>query len=153
MVKSPETMAASNPTRLILLVEDRVDRVDTIGEVLRGSSFPYRLINIGTPDRVLRYLRRQGDYSEAIRPDLILLSLNLADSDGRELLRDIKSDPQLRRMPIVVLTDGISSSDVLDIYALHGNSCTIADREREQLSRIIKRIEDFWFGIVTLPSE
>jgi chemotaxis family two-component system response regulator Rcp1 len=146
-------METSTPARLILLVEDRPDRVHMIADVLRGSSVPHHLITLDRREQVLDYLRRRGNYTDAVRPDLILLNLDLTHQDGLALLGEIKNDPILRRTPIVVLTNAMTQEDILGIYALQGNCCTVAAEEIERLSQIVKRIEEFWLGIVTLPSE
>lgn len=146
-------MEATTAKRLILLVEDNPDRVQIVADVLRGSAVPHRLVTLEKIDGVMDFLRRQGAYTDAPRPDLILLNLDLSHQDGRALLANIKGDSTLRRIPVVVLTNRMTQAEILSIYTLHGNCCAIAAQEVERLAQIVEQIENFWLGIVTLPRE
>lgn len=99
------------------------------------------------------FLHHQGNYSDAPRPDLILLDLNLPGKDGLEVLAEIKTHSRLRRIPIVVLTLSDRAEDILTAYSLQGNCYVIKSSDIESLVQLVKRIEEFWLGIVTLPVE
>lgn len=146
-------MDGSTADRLILVIADNPTHVHQIQTAFQDSEVPHHLVAIASVSEAIAFLRRQGDYSAASRPDLILLDLHLPDKHGRELLLEIKGDPKLRRIPIIVLTTSMEEDDILDSYALQGNCYVIKSSDLEQLFRVVKRIEEFWFGIVTLPVE
>lgn len=139
--------------RRILVVQENPDHRELIEQVFAESTAPHQLVAIADGKQALDYLQRRGDYRDAVRPDLVLLELDLPEKNGREILAEIKADPQLRRIPIVVLTLSSSDEDIVQTYALHGNCYVIKSSDRAQLAQIIKRIEEFWLGIVTLPLE
>src|SRR5437867_12486192 len=97
------------------------------------------------------FLRRQGEYANTPRPDLILLDLNLPKKDGREVLREIKEDESLKLIPIVVLTTSKAEEDIVKSYSLHANCYVTKPLGLEQFVRVVQSIEDFWFTIVKLP--
>jgi CheY-like chemotaxis protein len=97
-------------------------------------------------------LRKEGIYADAPQPELILLDLNLPKKDGREVLAEIKADPNLRRIPVVVLTTSSSEEDILKIYDLHANCYITKPVDLEQFMGVVKSIEDFWVSVVKLPS-
>jgi CheY-like chemotaxis protein len=99
----------------------------------------------------LAFLRREGDFADAPRPDLILLDLNLPKKDGREVLADIKADPTLRRIPVVVLTVSKDEEDILKSYDLYANCYVTKPINMEQFIAVVRSIEDFWLTIVKLP--
>jgi CheY-like chemotaxis protein len=101
----------------------------------------------------LAFLRKQGKYADAPRPDLILLDLNLPRKDGREVLADVKADPGLKRIPVVVLTTSQSDTDILQAYELAANCFITKPVDFDQFVKIVQTIEDFWFTVVKLPSE
>lgn len=139
--------------RLVLVVEDNAAHSRLIQDAFNQSAVRHQIVTIAEGDRALDYLHRRGEYPEAQRPDLILLELNLASKDGRDILADIKADSQLRRIPIVVLTLSASEEDVLKSYTLQGNCYVVKSSDLDQLFQIVQRIEEFWLGIVTLPLE
>jgi two-component system, chemotaxis family, response regulator Rcp1 len=100
----------------------------------------------------LSFLRKEGIYADALQPELILLDLNLPKKDGREVLAEIKADPNLRRIPVVVLTTSSSEEDILKIYDLHANCYITKPVDLEQFMGVVKSIEDFWVSVVKLPS-
>jgi len=102
-------------------------------------------------ESAMDYLHRQGAHTNAVRPDLILLDLNLPRKDGREVLDEIKSDPQLRRIPVVILTTSRAEEDVLKSYNLHANCYITKPIDLSQFMKVVKSIEDFWLSIVVLP--
>ncbi len=101
----------------------------------------------------MAFLRQEGEYSTAPRPDLILLDLNLPKKDGREVLAEIKTDSKLKRIPVIVLTTSQNEDDIFHSYDLHVNCYITKSRNISQLFKIVKRIEDFWLETVTLPPE
>jgi two-component system, chemotaxis family, response regulator Rcp1 len=139
--------------RLILVIEDNLDHVRQIEASFQESQVPHRLVAIANGQQAIDFLYRRGDYADALRPDLILLDLNLPGKDGREILADIKGDRQLRRIPIVVLTTSNDTADISKTYALQGNCYVIKTSDVDQLFQLVRRIEEFWLGIVTLPIE
>ncbi|WP_310425722.1 response regulator [Chamaesiphon sp. VAR_48_metabat_135_sub] len=142
-------MDESDSERLILLIDDDRDRAQLIETALQ--SFQHRVITIADGIEAIDFLNRRGDYLDAPRPDLILLELNLPGNEGQDLLAKIKAEPQLRRIPIVVLTTAASEADIFSTYLLQGNCHIVKSTDLDRLRQIVQRIEEFWFGIVTLP--
>lgn len=147
-------MKASPPVdgHLILVVDHDTSHSAIIRQVLQEQPNS-RLVVLQDGLTALDFLHQRGDYTIAERPHLILLDLNLPGKDGREVLADVKSDPQLRRIPIIVLTASDAPEDILRSYVEQGNCYVIKATDSEQLSLTIKRIEAFWLEIVTLPLE
>ncbi|AKG23689.1 response regulator [Calothrix sp. 336/3] len=139
--------------KIIFLVEDNKADIRLIQEVLKNSIIPHEVIIVRDGMDAMAYLRQEGEYVGAIRPDLILLDLNLPKKDGREVLAEIKSDPKLKRIPVVVLTTSHNEDDIFHSYDLHVNCYITKSRNLNQLFQIVKGIEDFWLSTVTLPSE
>ena len=137
--------------KIIFLVEDNKADIRLIQEALKNSSVPHQIITVRNGMDAMAYLRQEGDYAEAIRPDLILLDLNLPKKDGREVLAEIKSDPDLKRIPVVVLTTSRNEDDIFHSYNLHVNCYITKSRNISELFQIVKGIESFWFSTVTLP--
>jgi chemotaxis family two-component system response regulator Rcp1 len=135
----------------ILLVEDNPSDVLLTEIAMRECKIANRLSLTSDGEAALAFLRRQLPYADAPRPDLVLLDLNLPRMDGRELLREIKFDSALRAIPVVVLTTSSAESDVLHSYDLHANAYVTKPLDMEQFVRVVKGIDDFWFGIVRLP--
>ena len=135
----------------ILLVEDNPGDARLTREALRDTKVHNRL-NVATDGvEALAYLRRQGKYAHAARPDLILLDLNLPRKDGREVLAEIKADDDLRSIPVVVLTTSRAEQDIVRSYNLHANAYVTKPVDLDQFITVVKSIEDFWFTIVRLP--
>ncbi len=137
----------------ILLVEDNPGDVRLTMEALKEGKV-YNKLHVA-PDGVaaLAFMRREGRYAEAPRPDLILLDLNLPKKDGREVLEEIKNDPDLRRIPVVILTTSQAEQDILKSYNLHANCYITKPVDLEQFIHVIKTVDSFWLSIVKLPSE
>lgn len=144
--------ASTVDERLILVVDPNATHSGIIRQVLQNHS-NYRLVVLQDGIMALDFLHQRGEYTMAKRPHLILLDLNLSGKDGREVLADIKSDPHLRRIPIIVLTASDAPEDILHSYVEQGNCYVIKAANSEQLTQTIKRIEAFWLEIVTLPRE
>ena len=102
---------------------------------------------------VLAFLHQEGKYAQALRPDLVLLDLNLPKKDGREVLAEIKADERLRRIPVVILTTSSSEQDIFKTYDLHANCYITKPVNLDQFFTVVKTIEDFWLAIVKLPQE
>lgn len=137
----------------ILLIEDNPGDQRLAQETLKDSRILNRLHIVEDGEQAMAFLRREGGYADAPRPDLIVLDLNLPRRDGREVLREVKEDPDLRRIPVVVLTISEAEEDVLRSYDLHANCYITKPIDLEQFSRVVKSVEGFWFTIVTLPSK
>ncbi len=135
----------------ILLVEDNPGDIRLAEEALRESKVSNQLYTVKDGVEALSYLRKEGKYREAVRPDLILLDLNLPKKDGREVLAEIKEDPYLKRIPVVILTISSDEMDVLKSYNLHANCYITKPIDINQFHKVVKAIDDFWFTIVKLP--
>ncbi|MBE9216992.1 response regulator [Plectonema cf. radiosum LEGE 06105] len=139
--------------KIIFLVEDNKADVRLIQEALKNSSLPHEVVTVRDGMEAMAFLRREGEYNTAPRPDLILLDLNLPKKDGREVLAEIKTDAKLKRIPVIVLTTSHNEDDIFHSYDLHVNCYITKSRNISQLFQIVKRIEDFWLATVTLPPE
>jgi chemotaxis family two-component system response regulator Rcp1 len=136
----------------ILLVEDNAADVRLTQEVLKDSKVRNNLIVANNGQEALTCLRRQGKYTGAPRPDLILLDLNLPVMDGREVLEKIKADDDLKRIPVVILTTSKAEEDILRTYNLHANCYVTKPVDLDQFVTVVKSLEDFWLAIVKLPN-
>jgi chemotaxis family two-component system response regulator Rcp1 len=137
----------------ILLVEDNPGDVRLTQEALKEAKVSNRLCVVEDGVAAMEFLRKEGSYASAPRPDLILLDLNLPRKDGREVLEEIKQDPGLMRIPVVVLTTSRAEEDILRTYDLHANCYVTKPVDLDQFITIVKSIEDFWLTIVRLPGE
>jgi CheY-like chemotaxis protein len=135
----------------ILLVEDNPGDVRLTQEALKEAKVCNHLSVADDGAKALDFLFKRGAYTKAPRPDLILLDLNLPKKDGREVLREIKSDASLRVIPVVVLTTSQAEEDVLKTYDLHVNCYITKPIDLTQFLNVVKAIEDFWLTIVKLP--
>ena len=136
----------------ILLVEDNPGDIRLTKEALKEGKLLNKLYVAEDGVEALRFLRREGEYADAPRPDLILLDLNLPKMDGREVLEEIKSDGQLKLIPVVVLTTSKAEEDILKVYNLHANCYITKPVDLNQFLEVIKSIKDFWLAIVRLPN-
>lgn len=135
----------------ILLVEDSPSDTDLTVEALAAAKISNRLSVVEDGVQAMQFLRRQGGYAQAPRPDLILLDLNLPRKDGREVLADIRADEKLTAIPVVVLTTSQAEKDVLHAYALHANCYITKPVDFQQFMEVVRAIEDFWLTVVKLP--
>jgi two-component system, chemotaxis family, response regulator Rcp1 len=135
----------------ILLVEDNEADVRLTLEVLADSKVRNNIIVAKDGVEALSCLRRQGRFKGMRRPDLVLLDLNLPIKDGREVLAEIKSEPDLQSIPVVVLTTSKAEEDILRTYKLHANCFITKPVDLEQFVTVVNYIEDFWLAIVKLP--
>jgi len=136
----------------ILLVEDNPADIRLTEEAIRESKISSDLDIVKDGVEAISYLKKTGKYSKACRPNLILLDLNLPKKSGLEVLREIKQDKDLRRIPIVVLTISANEEDLMRAYDLHANCFVNKPLEIKDFYKIVKAIEDFWFKIVNLPN-
>jgi chemotaxis family two-component system response regulator Rcp1 len=137
----------------ILLVEDNPGDVRLTVEALREGRVPNNLHVASDGVEALEFLRRAGQFANAPRPDMVLLDLNLPRKDGREVLAEIKADPDLRRIPIVVLTTSQAERDVLQSYNLHANCYITKPVDIDAFFATVRSIDSFWLAVVRLPSE
>jgi CheY-like chemotaxis protein len=135
----------------ILLVEDNLGDIRLTQEALKAAKVSNNLFFVQDGIDALEFLRRAGKYAAAPRPDIILLDLNLPRMDGRELLAEIKSDPDLKRIPVVILTTSKAEEDILRTYNLHANCSITKPVDLHQFIQVVQSIEDFWFTVVKLP--
>jgi two-component system, chemotaxis family, response regulator Rcp1 len=142
-----------SPMRLveILLVEDSPSDAELTVEALREAKMRNRLSIVEDGVQAMEFLRRQGQYGNAPRPDLIMLDLNLPRKDGREVLAEIKADPKLQNIPVVVLTTSRAEQDILRSYNLHANCYVTKPVDFDRFVEVAHSIESFWLSIVVLP--
>lgn len=136
----------------ILLVEDSPGDVRLTREALSEAKVRNNMFVVGDGIEALACLRREGKYADATRPDLILLDLNLPRMNGFEVLEAIKSDDNLKLIPVVILTTSQAEQDIVKGYDLHANAYVTKPVDLEQFIHVIKSIEDFWLEIVKLPN-
>ena len=137
----------------ILLVEDNPADVELTQYVMKQGKIFVNLHVAVDGFEALNFLRREGQYADVPRPDLVLLDLNLPGKDGREVLAEMKSDPNLKTIPVVVLTTSQSEVDVLKSYNLGANCFISKPIGMEEFAKVVNSIEDFWFTIVRLPQK
>ena len=137
----------------VLLVEDNPADVRLTQEAFREGRAANHLSVVSDGVEALEFLHRTGNYTNAPRPDLILLDLNLPRKNGREVLEEIKSDSSLRRIPVMILSTSAADWDLRHAYNLHANCFIEKPVDVEQFLRVVRSIGDFWFNIVTLPTD
>jgi len=135
----------------ILLIEDNPGDVRLTEEVLKENKLRNNLSVARDGKEALAFLRRQGKHSKAIRPDLILLDLNLPKKDGREVLEEIKADENIKRIPVVVLTTSAADKDIFMSYENNANCYITKPVDLEKFINVVQAIENFWLTIVKLP--
>jgi CheY-like chemotaxis protein len=136
----------------ILLVEDNPGDVFLTQEAFREGKIIHRISVAEDGVEAIRFLKREGQYKNAPEPDLILLDLNLPKKDGRELLAEVKSDPSLQHIPVIVLTTSRADQDVARAYRLHANCYLTKPIQMDSFLSMIRSVEDFWLNIVRLPA-
>ena len=135
----------------ILLVEDSPSDTELTVEALKEAKIRNHLSTVEDGVQAMEFLRRQGRFARAPRPDLIMLDLNLPRKDGREVLAEIKTDPDLKTIPVVVLTTSRAEQDVLRAYQLNANCYITKPVDFDQFLNVVRSIESFWLFVVTLP--
>lgn len=136
----------------ILLVEDDPGDVFVTRRALERAKITNTLHVAADGEEAMRFLRREGEHAGMARPDLVLLDLNLPKKDGRQVLEEVKSDAELRRIPVVVLTTSAAEEDVLRSYDLHANLYVTKPVEVEKFLDVVRQIDDFFVTVVRLPS-
>ncbi|GAB3451284.1 response regulator [Actinophytocola sediminis] len=146
----------AEPTELdvvdVLLVEDDDGDVLMTREAFEHHKIRNNLHVVNDGEQALQFLHREGDYADAPRPGLILLDLNLPRRDGREVLAELKNDPELRLIPVVVLTTSEAEEDIVRSYALHANAYVSKPVDFERFIEVIRQIDDFFVTVVKLPN-
>jgi two-component system, chemotaxis family, response regulator Rcp1 len=137
----------------ILLVEDNPGDVRLMTETFREGKIRNRLSVVEDGVAALAFLRREGTYGSAPRPDLILLDLSLPRRSGQEVLAEIKQDPDLKRIPVVVITSSEAERDIVEAYNNHVNCYLVKPVDLEQFMGVVRSVEDFWLSVVKLPPE
>ena len=143
----PELLNAIN----VLLVDDDPGDTLMIREAFADNKVRNELVCVSDGVEAMRYLRREGEYASALRPDLILLDLNLPRKDGREVLAEIKGDSELSTIPVVVLTTSHAEEDVLRSYQLHANAYVTKPVDFERFIEVVRQIDEFFVTVVKLP--
>lgn len=147
-------MTAESPRSInILIVEDSPTDILIAREALSQAKLVNRLQVVEDGVEALAFLRRQGRYADAPRPDVIMLDLNLPRMSGQEVLAVIKADPDLKTIPVVVLTTSRAEADVLRAYDLHANCYVVKPLDFPAFVEVVRSIRHFWFSVVTLPPE
>ena len=137
----------------ILMAEDNPDDIELTVEALKDSRVRNHLIVVKDGEEAISYLQGKGKYQHAVRPDLILLDLNMPKKNGRDVLREIKNDPKLKRIPVVILTTSQAEEDIAHTYDLHANCYITKPVDFNQFLKVVKSIEDFWLTVVKLPPQ
>ena len=137
----------------ILLVEDNPGDVDLTLEALEEAKLRNHVRVAKDGVEAMQFLRQEGRFTDAPRPDLILLDLNMPRKDGREVLAELKEDPDLKRIPVVVLTTSEAEQDVLDAYEHSANAYIVKPVDFDQFFATIKSLEDFWLTVVRYPKK
>jgi CheY-like chemotaxis protein len=135
----------------VLLVEDDPGDVVLIREAFEHNKVYNSLNVVADGEQALRYVRAEGEFADAPRPDLILLDLNLPRRDGREVLAEIKGDPELRTIPVVILTTSEAEEDIVRSYDLHANAYVTKPVDFDRFVEVVRQIDDFWVSVVKLP--
>ena len=135
----------------ILLVEDSETDAELTLEALKQGKLQNTVHHVRDGEEAMRYLRKEGEFANALRPDLILLDLNMPRLDGREVLKRIRADEVLNVIPVVVLTTSNQDKDILESYGLHANSYIVKPVELKSFFDVVKEINNFWVRVVALP--
>lgn len=135
----------------ILLAEDNPGDVRLVQEALREAKVINRLTVASDGVEVLEALRCQGKFAHLPRPDILLLDLNLPRKDGRAVLAEVKADPQLMRLPVVIMTSSAAEEDIVRAYDLHANAYVTKPLDFDRFIEVVHAIESFWLQAVTLP--
>lgn len=145
-------MIPENPKLVqILLVEDNPEEVLLTQETLKDAKVANQVHVAEDGERALRFARQEGEYASAPRPDLILLDLNLPRKDGRGVLTELKADPDLRRIPVIVLTTSASDQDMLQAYDNSVNAYIRKPVSLDRFTEVVNSVDHFWLGVVSLP--
>ena len=138
-------------TQNILLVEDNPADILLTREAFKEGSIPHEMNAVNDGVEAISYLKRAGKYADAVRPDLILLDINLPKKNGFEVLTEIKQDPDLKHIPAIVLSTSGSKHDIRRAYELHANCYLVKPVELDDFLRVIRSLENFWFNVAAIP--
>jgi two-component system response regulator len=136
---------------IVLLAEDNPADFQLTAEALKESKIRNQLFHVNDGVEVLEFLRKKDKYTDVPRPDVILMDLNMPRKDGRRALKEIKEDPDLKTIPVVILTVSDAEEDIVKSYNLHANCYVTKPMDLDEFSRVVRGIENFWFTIVKLP--
>ena len=136
----------------ILLIEDSPDDILLTEEALADAKIANELHSVMDGEAAMDFLHGRGDYEGQVTPDVVLLDLNLPKKDGRQVLREIKEDPRLKRIPVIVLSTSGAAEDVLNAYDHHVNAYVQKPIDFDEFIRAVRSLEDFWLSIVRLPN-
>lgn len=136
----------------ILLVEDSESDADLTREALKRGIVPSKVNHVEDGVAAMHYLRRTGPFPDAVRPDVMLLDLNLPGKDGRQLLKEIREDQELSELPVIVLTTSTDEDDIVQAYGLHASCYVAKPVDVNQFFAVIRSLEEFWLTRVQLPS-
>jgi two-component system, chemotaxis family, response regulator Rcp1 len=150
--KDPTAHTGSGKPIEVLLVEDSPDDACWTMEALREGKVRNRVTWVEDGVEALAYLRNEGEHATAHRPDLVLLDLNLPKKNGREVLKEIKKDPDLKRIPVVIMTMSDDQKDIDETYDLHANCYVTKPVDLNRFMGVVRQIEDFWLTVVKLPA-
>jgi len=139
------------PIEILLVEDDPGDAKRTI-DALKDGRLRNRITHVKDGREAMAYLWREGEYANAPRPDLILLDLNMPRMNGQEVLAEVKEDPDLRRIPVVMMTSSEQEKDIMTAYNLHVNSYVVKPVDVDQFIGAVRSIEQFWFTVVKLPA-
>lgn len=137
----------------ILLVEDNEGDVQLTIEAFKEAKIRNQIKVVRDGEEALDYLRKQGNYADALSPDIILLDINLPKIDGKEVLSTMKNDPVLKTIPVIMLTTSSADADVQESYANHANCYVVKPVDLDKFMDVIRGIEEYWVSIVKLPSK
>ena len=136
----------------ILMVEDDPDDASLTMETLQDSQVSNNVTLVEDGMEAITYLRRQGSFTDAVQPDLVLLDLHLPKKNGHEVLAEIKNDPDLRRIPVIMISNSASPKDVMQSYDLHANCYVQKPQNLDDFILTVRKIEDFWHSFAKLPA-
>ena len=144
-------MAKNDRIIEVLLVEDSETDAELTLEALKQGKLENSIHHVRDGEEAMQYLKREGKFADAVCPDLILLDLNMPRLDGREVLRRVRADENLKHIPVVVLTTSDHDKDILESYGLSANSYIVKPVELNRFFDVVKQIEHFWVRVVALP--
>ena len=142
-----------NITANILLVDDDEDDVFLTREGFRRAKFIANIEHVENGLECMKYLRKEGKYSNAVTPDIILLDLNMPLMDGREVLKEIVKDPELKKLPVVILTTSDADKDILDMYDMRCSSYIVKPVDFNKFQEAIEDFTSYWFALVSMPNK
>ena len=148
---SSATLDTSRSVAAVLLVEDNPADARLAIEAVKQAEIPLEFSVVDCGEDALSFLRQEGDYVGAALPDMILLDLNLPGKDGAEVLREVKSDPDLKHLPVIIMTTSESDADVRRCYGLHANGYVTKPLGLTNLGRALQALYDFWYQVARLP--